>query len=152
MDRHGVGGVNGGALHRMVAERVGRQPHRVDWRLARDLGLILTLATAGPLAVFAVCVGSDPLAVWSLIGVTAAAGLGAYDVLGRESVVSRLGVEAVPMPVPLAASRRTRVELRVVPPRHAPAPAAGHPLPLGVSQARRLALPYIPNKNPGVEP
>lgn len=141
MDRHGVGGADGEALHRMVAERVGRQPHRVDWRSARDLGLILALATAGPLAVFAVGVGAGPLAIWSLIGVTALAGLGAYDVLGRESGVVRTGADVLPAPVPVAASRWTRVAFRVVPPRHAPVSTAGRPVPLGVPQTRQLALP-----------
>jgi hypothetical protein len=129
MDRDGKGWLDGDALHRIVAERVGRQTRRGDWREPRDLALVLALSALGPAALVALNAGASPTAAWGLTALTAAAAVGTVRVLRLEYGLD-LAAGPIAAAVALSGSRAPstrwqRVALRLIPARHRSRSAAG---------------------------
>ena len=111
MDRPGMSWEDGAALHRRVAERASQEPCRADWRTARDLALIVTATTAGPLAVATLNLGAATAVIWALSVLS-----GSATAIVLASHVERGGCW---VPAFNGASRRRKVALRLIPARHA---------------------------------
>ena len=122
MDRHESNRPDGEALHRLVADRVAQRARPADWRMARDLALVLTGTTAGPLAPGAPRVGASPAAAWVLAVVTAAGVVGMAAVLRAAPAATpadvRLALAFAAGAVPEVSSRWRTAALRLVPARH----------------------------------
>lgn len=107
MDRQVMARADGDALHRRVAERAALEPgigSAADWRTVRDLALIVTATTAGPLALFALKVGAVPAAVWGLSAAATAALVAVFPALGGAPTMKP--------------TRWGKVALRLIPARH----------------------------------
>ena len=102
---------DGAALHRRVAERASQERCRSDWRTARDLALIVTATTAGPLAVAALNLGAATAAIWALSVLS-----GSATAIVLASQVERGGWW---VPAFNGASRGRKVAWRLIPARHA---------------------------------
>lgn len=109
-------------MHELVAERIARQSRRRDWREARDLGLLVTVTTVGPLAVFAAGVGASHTLVGGLVAVTGLAAFGLIHVFRREYGIDLTAGSAF---AGVSSRRWASATLRLIPIRHRPSPARG---------------------------
>lgn len=95
MDQRGGNWVDGEALHGLVAARAAERPRTLAWRPALDLALVATLATAAPLAAFALKVGAAAAVAWGC-NALAAVSVGLLWVLRREPRARLDGVRVRP--------------------------------------------------------
>ena len=81
-------------MHLKVADRVRSTSRPVDWRGRRELGLLLTVTTLTPVAMFAVEVGSPGEILGALMLSTLVIGALAVRWIHREYLISPLSLSA----------------------------------------------------------